>query len=133
MAGKQQGTAVLIFAHGSSVEEANQSVHELARRVEELGAAAHVRAAFLDPVKPGMDTAIEEAVQAGFRRVIVVPFFLTMGVHLRRDLPALVAAQRRKHPQVEIVAAASLDDHPMMASIVAGRVREATRNSNLGS
>ncbi len=33
----KDGTAILLFAHGSSLEEANRALHELARQVEGLG------------------------------------------------------------------------------------------------
>lgn len=127
MAKREQLTAVLIFAHGSSVKTANRSVHDLARKVEKAGPFAYVRAAFLDPFKPSLEMAVEEAVRAGFGRVVVIPYFLTLGLHMRRDLPALLAAQRKKHPQVKILAGASLDNHPLMASIIAGRARQAVK------
>jgi sirohydrochlorin ferrochelatase len=127
MAIKELEAAVLIFAHGSSVEEANQSVHVLARQVQEIGPFAYVRAAFLDPFQPGLESAVDQAVKAGYRRVVVIPYFLTLGLHMRRDFPELLARQRMKHPQVEILAGESLDDHPLMASIIAGRAQEAMR------
>jgi sirohydrochlorin ferrochelatase len=129
MARTDQETAVVIFAHGSSVEEANQSVHGLARKVQETGPFAYVRAAFLEPFEPSLDSAMDEVIRAGFHRVVVIPYFLTLGLHMQRDLPALLGAQRKKHPRVEILAADSLDGHPLMASIIAGRVREAAEQA----
>jgi sirohydrochlorin ferrochelatase len=115
---------IVLFAHGSSVEEANLSVHELARQIQDQGPYGYVRAAFLDVVQPDLDTAIAEVVTAGLRRVIVIPYFLTMGIHLQRDLPSLVAPQKEKYPDLEIEIGRSLDAHPLMASIILGRVRE---------
>ena len=115
---------IVLFAHGSAVEEAIQSVHELARQVQEQGAYGYVRAAFLDVAQPDLDAAIGRAVEAGVCRVIVIPYFLTMGIHLQRDLPNLIAPQKKKHPNLEIKVGRSLDDHPQMASIILGRVRE---------
>jgi sirohydrochlorin ferrochelatase len=43
---------------------------------------------------------------------------------LRHDLPTLVAAERRKHPQVEIKVGRSLEDHPEMPSLILGRIQE---------
>ena len=34
-------SAVILFAHGSAVEEANQGVRELARRIQEDGSYAY--------------------------------------------------------------------------------------------
>ncbi len=124
-------TAVVVFAHGSSVKAANQSVHELAERVEGEGPYRYVRAAFLEPVEPTLSQAVAQAVEAGFTRIVVIPYFLTLGLHLRRDLPSLVEAERRRFPQVEFQVGQSLDDHPLMASIVLGRIREATQDAKV--
>jgi sirohydrochlorin ferrochelatase len=127
-----RATAILLFAHGSSVEEANRSVHELARQVQALGAYEYVRAAFLELAHPDLAEAVEQAVGAGLPRVIIVPYFLTMGIHLRRDLPSLIAPLRLKYPQLAIEVAQSLEGHPLVTSIILERVREvvaATRSA----
>lgn len=118
--------AIILFAHGSAVEEANEGIRELARRIQSHGAYAYVRASFLGPGKPELGPAIAEAVAKGFDRVVVVPYFLTLGIHLRRDLPRLVAAEKKKHPGLEIQVGRSLEDHPEMASLVISRIREIT-------
>lgn len=117
-------TGVLLFGHGSSVEEANRGVHELARQIQEMGPYSYVRAAFLELAQPDLGAAIAQAIEAGMRRVIVIPYFLTMGIHLRRDLPNLIAPQRRKYPDLEIDVGQSFEGHPLMASIILERVRE---------
>ncbi|HEX5412455.1 MAG TPA: CbiX/SirB N-terminal domain-containing protein [Terriglobia bacterium] len=118
--------AIILFAHGSAVEEANVGVRELASRIENQGAYRYVRASFLGPGQPELAPAIADAIAAGFNRIIVIPYFLTLGIHLRRDLPRLVAAEKEKHPGVEIQVGRSLEDHPEMASLVLSRIREIT-------
>ena len=116
--------AVILFAHGSAVEEANQGVRNLAQRIQNGGTHAYVRASFLGPGRPELSEAVADAVGEGFHRIIVIPYFLTMGIHLRRDLPMLVAAERQKNPQLEIQVGRSLEDHPEIASLVLSRIRE---------
>ena len=117
-------TGIILFAHGSPVEEANRGVHELAQRIEAAGPYRYVRAAFLDCAEPDLPAAVMEAAVAGLGRVVVVPYFLTMGLHLHRDLPRLVAQAKEKYPAFEIVVGQSLEGHPLMPSIILGRVRE---------
>jgi sirohydrochlorin ferrochelatase len=47
-----------------------------------------------------------------------------MGIHLRRDLPSLIAPLRLKYPQLAIEVAQSLEGHPLVTSIILERVRE---------
>lgn len=129
MSDDSASTGILLFAHGSRVEEANRGVHELAERVQIAGDLAYVRAAFLEIAQPDLDTAVAEGVEAGMKRLIVVPYFLTTGTHLKRDLPELVARQQQKHPGLSIEVSDSLQGHPLMPSLILDRVRSAWRNS----
>jgi|YelNatPaOPRAMG01_1025707.scaffolds.fasta_scaffold23731_2 sirohydrochlorin ferrochelatase len=128
---RDEEPAIILFAHGSAVEEANDGVRELARRIKDAGGYSFVRASFLGPGQPELGPTIHEAVGKGFRRIVVVPFFLTLGIHLRRDLPRLVAAEKEKYPDVEIQVGRSLEDHPEMVSLVISRIREVTEETRV--
>lgn len=118
--------AIILFAHGSAVEAANQGVRDLAARIQSQGAYAYVRASFLGPGQPELGAAVAEAVGAGFHRIVVIPYFLTEGKHLRLDLPRLVATEKQKFPALEIQVGRSLEDHPEMAALLLSRIREIT-------
>lgn len=124
---EDQNSCVLLFAHGSRVEEANQGVRALAQRVQDSGSFACVRAAFLELGQPDLKGAIAEAVGAGARRIIVVPYFLTMGIHLQRDLPKLLAREKELYPAVEFLVSESLEGHPVMPSLLVERIRDTTK------
>ena len=131
MSGDLRTTGVILFAHGSSVEEANQGVHDLARQVEECGPYPFVRAAFLESAHPDLAEAVALAAAARLDRLIVIPYFLTLGIHLRRDLPNLIAPLKRKYPQLRIETGKSLEGHPQMPAIILGRAEEALRASEV--
>ncbi len=117
-------TGIVLFGHGSRVDDANQGVRELARQIEAAGPYSHVRAAFLELGQPDLQAAVAQAVEAGMQRLIVIPFFLTMGIHLRRDLPNLMVPLKHKYPHLEIELGQSLEGHPLMASLILGRVKQ---------
>jgi sirohydrochlorin ferrochelatase len=117
-------TGILLFAHGSPVEEANRGVRDLAGKIATAGPYRYVRAAFLDGGQPDLLGGVMEAAEAGLERLIVIPYFLTVGLHLRRDLPKLLAAAKEKHPHFEITVGQSLEGHPLMPSIILARVQE---------
>ncbi len=123
----QAKTGILLFAHGSRVEEANHGVHELARKVQESGGISYVRAAFLEMAQPDLHAAVAEAVRAGIERIIVIPYFLTLGVHLRRDLPELLARQKELYPTLEVEAGEPLEGHPLLPSLIVDRIRAVSR------
>ena len=121
-------TGILLFAHGSPVEEANAGVRALAAKVQEAGPFRYVRAVFLEDGRPDLPTGVAEAAQAGLPRVIVVPYFLTDGLHVRRDLPKLIAAAKEAHPGMEITVGKSLEGNAMMPGLILGIGQEALRS-----
>ena len=55
---QESKTGIVLFAHGSPVEEANRGVHELAAKIEAAGPYRYVRAAFLDSTPPDLLMAV---------------------------------------------------------------------------
>src|ERR1017187_5283665 len=102
-------TGILLFAHGSPVEDANRGVHDLAAKIETAGPYRYVRAAFLEGGQPDLPGAVAKGAAAGLERIIIIPYFLTVGLHLRRDLPKLVSAAQEEHPGIEIIVGQSLE------------------------
>ena len=118
-------TGLIVFAHGSTVEEANQGVRTLTAEVAQRGGYNLVETAFLDCAEPTLSQAVDALAERGATRVVVVPFFLTLGIHLKRDLPGIVQRLRSIHPGMIIEVTAPLEGHPGLVDMVIGRAEEA--------
>jgi sirohydrochlorin ferrochelatase len=64
---------------------------------------------------------------AGATRIVVIPFFLTLGIHLRRDLPGIVDELRGIYAGIDIDVTEPLEGHPALVDIMLGRAREALK------
>ena len=117
-------TALIVFAHGSTVEQANEGVRALTNAVAARASFDLTETAFLDCAHPNLTEAVAGLVGRGAKRITVVPFFLTVGIHLQRDLPGIVERLRGIHPGVEIEVTAPLEGHPALADIVIERATE---------
>ena len=118
-------TALLLIAHGSRQEEANADLYQLTADVQRGGHYALVEAAFLELAEPTIAQGAARCVAHGARRVILLPYFLSAGIHVRRDLAALRATLAEQHPGVEFRLAEPLGPHPLLLEIVAERARNA--------
>ena len=117
-------TAFVVFAHGSRVESANQAVRAVsARMAQESGQV--VEAAFLECGQPDLAGAVDRLAAANAVRIVVVPYFLTLGTHLQRDLPVLVRQAAARHPGIEIEVTAPLDGHPALLTALVDRANTA--------
>jgi sirohydrochlorin ferrochelatase len=117
-------TGYVVFAHGSSIESANEAVRAVAAEMARRGGLDTVEAAFLEGGKPDLAGALE-AMADKVSRVVVVPYFLTLGLHLQRDLPRLIEKVKTAHPGLAIEVTPPLDQHPAMVEALLDRAKEA--------
>jgi sirohydrochlorin ferrochelatase len=117
-------TGIVVFAHGSRVESANQAVRDVAAQMASSGKYV-VEPAFLELGQPDLAGGVERLVSRGAVRIVVIPYFLTMGTHLQRDLPRLAADAARRFENVEIHVTAPLDGHPALLQALLDRAWQA--------
>ncbi len=120
-------SGIVIFAHGSSVPSANAAVEAFSRAAAQAGNLQAVETAFLEG-HPDLSDALARLSSQGVHRVLVVPYFLTLGLHLQRDLPRIVAELRARYPTLEIRVAPPLDGHPALVEAVLDRTKQCLSN-----
>lgn len=118
-------TGIIVFAHGSSVPSANDAVREVAAQFASAGGFALVETAFLESARPDLGESVASLAAQGATDILVLPYFLTLGIHLRRDLPRIVAGLSVIHTGVRIRVAEPLDGHPALARILLERAQQA--------
>lgn len=93
--------ALVLLAHGSPDPAWMEPIDGTAARIRALAPTLTVRTATLDP--GSFADAVAALVADGERDLRVVAYFLSPGgKHLRRDIPALVAAAQARHPEATI-------------------------------
>jgi len=122
----QADTALLLIAHGSRRAEANDDLHHLAAKLRERGEYSFVQVSFLELAEPNIAAGGEMCVSAGAGRVVMLPYFLSPGVHARDDMQKARAELAERFPHVNFLLAAPLGRHPLMEEIVVQRAGEAS-------
>jgi sirohydrochlorin ferrochelatase len=115
-------TAILIMAHGSRVAEANDAVREIAAMVKDMSGQDIVEVSFREQHLPNIQQGIDACVAQGADRVLLIPYFLFVGAHVREDLPEEMAEARNRHPGVEFAMGNHLGAHRKLAEIVVERI-----------
>lgn len=118
-------TAVLLIAHGSRHEAANADTRHLAAEFERLGLYPVAESAFLELADPDIDAGAERCVRRGAGRVVMVPHFLSAGVHVQRDLTVARDRLAGRYPDVAFVLAEPMGRHPLLVQVLAERARAA--------
>lgn len=117
-------TGLVVFAHGSRIESANQAVRDVVSKVAASGQHV-VEAAFLELGEPDLAGATRLLIDRGAKRVVVIPYFLTLGTHMQRDLPRLARAASEANGGIEVLVTSPLDGHPALVEALLDRAREA--------
>jgi len=117
-------TAVLLMAHGSRIPEANDAVRDIAAMVKDMTGFAIVEVSFREQHLPNIQQGIDACVARGAERIILMPYFLYMGAHVREDLPEEMAEAKQRYPHVDFVMGSHLGVHRKLAEVVAERIAE---------
>jgi sirohydrochlorin ferrochelatase len=117
-------TALLLIAHGSRRREANEDISFLAEQLRREGPYPIVQTSYLELSEPTIADAGAECVAQGARRVILLPYFLSAGVHVREDLADARLELAKRFPDVEFLLAEPLGRHPLLQEVVLQRASE---------
>lgn len=120
-------TAVLLIAHGSRRVAANDDLVELARLVRQRGQYGIVEVSYLELTSPTIPEGGRTCVARGATQVMMLPYFLSAGVHVVNDLEAHRRELATEFPDVEFRLCPHLGLHPLMAEIVLHRLQEGQR------
>ena len=114
-------TALLLIAHGSRRPEANEDLIYVAREVEKRGLYFHVQVSYLELAEPSIERGGEVCVEQGANSVVMLPYFLSPGIHVIEDLTEARNELAAKYSDVEFRLAEPLGRHPKLIDVVMER------------
>lgn len=116
--------AIIVLGHGSKAPQAFETLQKYGEMVRAKSCGEIVEVASLQFNQPDLPEALGRVVKQGATRVVIVPFFLYNGIHLQEDIPAVIAGEKDKNPDVEIVLANHLGHDQRLVDIVMDRIEE---------
>jgi len=117
-------TLLLVVGRGTNDPDANSNIAKVARMLGEGMGFGWTEAAFSGVAAPLVEPALHRVRRLGFARIVVFPYFLFTGVLVKRIYAAAdrVAAA---YPEIEVLKAPYLSDHPLVMECFADRAAEA--------
>ena len=116
-------TAVVLVGRGATDPDANAEVAKVARLLLEGRGIGTVETSFVSLAQPGVPAALDRADRLGFKRIVVLPYFLFAGV-----LPDRIVAQARAwaadHPDHEVLTADVVGASDRLVELAQERWRE---------
>ena len=123
--------ALVTLAHGSRDPRSARSVREIVSVTRKLRPDLHMETAFLDHVKPDLDSVFERLVSKGYDEIVVVPLLLTSAYHARVDVPAAVQRAASTNGDVAVRVAEVVGTDPALLGILDERLRQALSSARV--
>jgi len=119
--------AVILLGHGSRVPGAGQDMEKVGRILQEKYTLDIVKSCHLSRLGPLFPETLAACVSEGAKEVIVIPYFLNMGIHIRLDIPEMMQAEAQKYPEVKIIYGKHLGYDDSIADIIHKRIEESSQ------
>jgi len=114
---------VLVVAHGSRIKETENTLIFLLDMVRKKVPDVCIEHAFMEFSDQTLKKAVQSLVGQDVTEIKVVPYFLFTGIHLREDIPNMIAECTAGYPNVKVVMGEALGVDPRLADILVDRIK----------
>ena len=115
---------VLVIAHGSRATETEATLDRVVSMVREKLPEALIECAFMEfsdrTIEKGLSALAEKAVT----EIKVVPYLLFMGIHMKEDIPGMVAKCAAAYPGLAVTMGEPLGADERLADILVDRIMD---------
>ncbi len=116
--------AVILMGHGSFTAGASEGMEKIARHIKESGDYTIVEACNMSGAAPLFPETLERCVDQGAEKVVLIPYFLHMGLHMRQDIPGMMQKEGEKYPSIELLFGKHLGYDDLLVDLVSKRIDE---------
>lgn len=109
---------IIILGHGTRIKKANATIRRVIGQIKRKGGPWVMEPSYLQMHGPNLHASVKRVLKTGCRTIIVVPFFLFMGNHVKRDIPREIEREAKLYKDVKFIYARNLGDDPRICDIV---------------
>jgi len=123
---------ILLIAHGSRARETESVLESIAQMVkdrmdgviaEEFAESFTIECAFMEFSDKTVERGVSSLARQNVSEIIVVPYFLFMGIHMKEDIPKIVSECAAIHPNIRITMCEPFEVDGRLADIIADRIK----------
>ncbi len=119
-----QKQSVIILGHGSKSKDAIEDFNYVVEITKNKSDHHNVFGAHMEMAKPSLEDIVETIYQQGGVEIIIIPYFLFNGNHIKQDIPAKIDVLKVKYPQLKIRFGTPIGKEPLMAELILKKVKE---------
>jgi sirohydrochlorin cobaltochelatase len=119
---KNGGPALLVVGHGSRDPRGAKEFHELVSLLRRDNPSLSIEGGFIELSRPPISECVERLVENGAREISAVPLMLLAAGHAKDDIPATLAREKIRHPEVGFHYGRALGIRPELLELMDGRI-----------
>ncbi len=120
------GETIILLGHGSRVPDAGKDMEQVARGLRQKYGYPMVEVCFMSRLGPHFPEVLEKCVNQGAESVVVIPYFLHMGLHILLDIPEMLQEQALRYPHVKMTFGRGFGFDDLLVDIIHRRIQEAS-------
>ena len=113
---------ILVIAHGSRAKETEAALESVMAMVKTKRPGIATECAFMEFSDRTVERGVSALVDKGVTDIKVVPYFLFKGVHMKEDIPEIIAECAEKFPNITITLGEHLGVDERLADIIVDRI-----------
>jgi sirohydrochlorin ferrochelatase len=113
--------ALLIIGHGSRSKDAVSVFNRIVDDVRKKGEFDCVEGAHMELATPSIETMVARLAERNIQSIVIVPYFLYEGIHLKEDIPAIFDKIMKEYPHITFTLARAIGYEPAMTDIILKR------------
>ena len=115
---------IILMGHGSRSSETKQELESIADRLKNKYNYSHVDICFFSIGSPSLPEMLEKCAAENANEVIVIPFFLLVGMHIRVDIPKLIQEESQKYSSMKITCGHHIGFDELIVDLLNNRIQD---------
>ena len=116
--------SLLIVGHGSRSEDAVNVFNKIIDLIREKSDYDIVQGAHMELAEPGVRKVVKELAQKNATEIIIAPYFLYEGMHIKKDIPEIIENLSREYPHIDFKLSKPIGYEPVLADIILKRAQQ---------
>ncbi|PJE79201.1 Sirohydrochlorin ferrochelatase [invertebrate metagenome] len=116
--------AFLIIGHGSRLKEGNQDFDNIIHQVIKHHPEALIYGAHMAHAQPSIETQVNRLYHQEVRKIIIIPYFLYGGSHIKQRIPSLLEQLCTKLPGLSYEIKPTLNQNPAVIKALSENITD---------
>ncbi|MCT4640289.1 MAG: CbiX/SirB N-terminal domain-containing protein [Bacteroidales bacterium] len=116
--------SLIILGHGSRSKDAQEEFSFIVDTIKNKVNYKEVAGAYMEISEPSLEDTVEKLYNGGSRDIIILPYFLFTGIHIKEDIPEILEKLQNKFEGIKLTFGTPFGKEELIADILIKKANE---------